>query len=278
MRFPDTFAGSTLLAMGDDLLPFTAHRIEIRPGVWTAAEGRERDPFQSLRLRVLTDAAGGTLKGERVLDVGCLEGGYSVALAELGSREVIGIDARPQHIARCELLKRELRLDNVHFYREDVKNISRERFGCFDVVFAAGILYHLDDPFQFVATLSEITREFALIDTHITWDDLATHGCSPELQTRRFRGRTFAGRTFSEYPDGSDAEFVKDLPWSAYSNATSFWLTERSLVELLWTMGFEHVSRTYTPFGAFCDEGCERECRVEIIARKTPHRRRRWPL
>jgi predicted RNA methylase len=42
---------------------------------------------------VLIDRARESLSGKRVLDLGCLEGGYSVAFAQFGAQEVIGIEA-----------------------------------------------------------------------------------------------------------------------------------------------------------------------------------------
>lgn len=121
------------------LLPFTAHRIKITEDLWTIPRGGD-DPFSALSTRVLVDRAGGSLAGKRILDLGCLEGGYTAAFAQMGAREAIGFEARKMSIERCLLVKRCLNLDNLNFYNEDVKNATRNWLGEFDIIFASGIL------------------------------------------------------------------------------------------------------------------------------------------
>ena len=70
-------------AIVSDLLPFTAHRVELAPGIWTIPGGGGEDPFESAATLALLEHTGGDLEGKRVLDVGCLEGGYTIAFARL---------------------------------------------------------------------------------------------------------------------------------------------------------------------------------------------------
>jgi 2-polyprenyl-3-methyl-5-hydroxy-6-metoxy-1,4-benzoquinol methylase len=85
----------------------------------------------------------GDLRGKRVLDVGCGDGGNTVLLAKLGARMVTGIDISPGCIA-------------VAKHRAEINGIGeRVKFVCapletaplstgvFDVIWADAILHHL---------------------------------------------------------------------------------------------------------------------------------------
>lgn len=248
------------------LLPFTAHRIEIAKGIWTITDGGE-DPRSALSTKALLKQACGSLSGKRILDLGCLEGGYTAAFANMGASEAVGIEARKLNFRRCLLVKKCLNLDNLTFYREDVKNCTRDRLGEFDIVFAAGILYHLDDPFAFLKNIYGLTLDFALVDTHVAHKDSWAHSCSEHLIQRTFGGNTYVGRVALEYTEKQSGE-VENFLWSSYSNSTSFWLTEESLVQMLRDVGFEQIVKIYTPRGYRCQEGCPYECRIILVAKK----------
>jgi SAM-dependent methyltransferase len=249
------------------LLPFTAHRVKIAENLWTIPEGGD-DPFYALTTKVLLERAGGSLRGKRILDLGCLEGGYSAAFAQMGAREVIGIEARAKNFERCLLVKDCLRLKNLFFYKEDVKNVKRDWFGDFDIVFASGILYHLDDPYSFLKNISEMSLDFTLIDTHIARRDSWAHSCSEELIEKTFGAKKYIGREAFEFPKGLPQEEVESFLWSSYSNPTSFWLIEESLVNMFSHVGFNYISKVYVPRGYRCQENCKEECRTVVIAKK----------
>lgn len=249
------------------LLPFTAHRIMIGDGLWTIADGGD-DPLTALSTRVLVDRAGGSLAGKRILDLGCLEGGYSVAFTRMGAKEVVGIEVRTANMKRCSLVKQCLGLENLHFHQEDVRNVKSEWLGKFDIVFAAGILYHLDDPYTFLKNVSEMTLDFALIDTHIANKTSFGHGCSPMLVEKIFASKIYIGREAREYPAGMKKADLEKHVWTSWGNPTSFWLTEESLVKMLGEVGFSYISKVYVPQGYRCGDNCKEECRVIIVSKK----------
>jgi 2-polyprenyl-3-methyl-5-hydroxy-6-metoxy-1,4-benzoquinol methylase len=86
---------------------FTAHRVKLAENQWKREGGT--DPLFALNFRVLIDRARESLSGKRILDLGCLEGGYSVAFAQFGAQEVIGIEARQTNLDCAEFLKRRLK-------------------------------------------------------------------------------------------------------------------------------------------------------------------------
>jgi SAM-dependent methyltransferase len=250
-----------------DLLPFTAHRVELSPGVWTIPDGGD-DPLLALSTQILVDRAGGTLRGKRVLDIGCLEGGYSAAFARLGAREAVGLEIRDSNLARCRFLKEHLRLENLTFRQGDAKKIARADLGAFDIVFAAGLLYHLDDPFDFLRRAHDVTDDLLLLDTHVAVPHAWGHACADRMSARVWGERSYVGREMYDYPPDLSPEELDKRHWSSHGNPNSFWLTEESLVDVLWDVGFPYVSKVYMKRPYRDPERCTWECRVIVVAKK----------
>jgi SAM-dependent methyltransferase len=194
--------------------------------------------------RMLTLLYGGRLDGVRVADLGCLEGGFSLALAQLGA-EVTGVEARAQNFAKCRLLQDHFGLPKLRYVQADVKDFQAWRSDEYDVVLALGILYHLEDPVGWLRELAASTRAVLYVDTHFAPnDDGALARLEPglrflgPLETRRDGGWEYQGRSFHEYdtPEQRDG-----MLWASYSNADSFWLTKKSLMLLLLRCGFDSV-------------------------------------
>jgi 2-polyprenyl-3-methyl-5-hydroxy-6-metoxy-1,4-benzoquinol methylase len=217
-----------------DLLPFTTHRITLAPGIETARVGV--DALHDVRTELVLDACGGSLEGKSVVDLGCLEGGFTLAFAQRGARLALGIEAREVSVRRCELARDLLGLDAAEFVRADIKDELARR-DVFDVVFAAGILYHLADPAAFLRTMRSACRGVALIDTHVADPDRSTHGCS-EVVTRSSGERTYRGRMFPEYAPDVAEDVKDDLLWAAWSDTDSFWPLEEDLEVMMLDAGF----------------------------------------
>jgi SAM-dependent methyltransferase len=229
-------------------------------------EGTGDDPAAALSTRVMVERCGGSLVGKRVLDVGCLEGGYTATFARLGAREAVGVEIRESNLERCRVLESRLCLPNLRYAQVDAKSLSPGEFGVFDVVFAQGILYHLDDPYNFLYRCSRMASEFVLLDTHVAAAHARSHGCSERLSARTWDGRVYAGREAFEYPEGLGSGELDALSWAAYGNPSSFWLLEESLLAMLSDLGFQHIVKIIVPRGYRCGENCTWECRVMLIA------------
>ena len=256
-------------ALGPDveqLLPFTAHRIDLGGGLSTIVGGGGEDPLYALSTSALALAMGG-FSGKRVLDLGSLEGGYTIAFAQLGASEAIGVEARTLNLQRANWARDKLGLDNVSFRRGDVTALASLALGTFDAVFASGILYHLADPFRFVEEVFAITGDVALFDTNVALREINNHDTGP-LVTRHHRGQPYEGRAYTEFAEPPDAAAMEAGLWAGWGNLESFWLTERSLVDLLRAVGFVYLHKVIVPAGYQCGPGCPPECRVLYVAKR----------
>jgi SAM-dependent methyltransferase len=229
-------------------MPFSTHRIQVGQQLWTSESGviAEHD----LRTRVLLEACGGHLEGKTIVDLGCLEGGFSVAFARLGALRVVGIEARQLAFQRCEIARKLLSLKNLEFVHGDVKT-EIPKLCRFDVVFASGILYHVSDPYSLLELIYRTCREVALLDTHVAGTDAPSHNCSSELITRSFQGRTYVGRIFPEYQLGLSAGQREALVWAAWSNHESFWPLEDELRRMLTDVGFQTIEKVHSEATAY---------------------------
>lgn len=221
------------------LLPFTTHRIPLGGGFETASVGV--DAMDDVRTDLVVDACGGSLDGLTVVDLGCLEGGFTLALAARGAAYAVGIEAREISVARSRLAAGLLGATNVEFVQADIKDELARR-DAFDVVFAAGILYHVADPAALLSTIRASCRRVALVDTHVAHPSQPTHGCS-DLVERTFGGSTYRGRMFPEYDAAATASEKSELLWAAWSDVDSFWPLEEDLVAMMEAAGFDSVQK-----------------------------------
>jgi tRNA (mo5U34)-methyltransferase len=103
------------------------------------------------------------LTGKRLLDVGCWDGFYSFE-AERRGAEVAAVDCwRPENFFRAH----QALSSKVDFQELSVYDLSMDRLGTFDIVLFLGVLYHLRHPLLGLEQICEVTRDVALISSHI---------------------------------------------------------------------------------------------------------------
>jgi len=95
------------------------------------------------------------------LDAGCGLGDFSSYLAGRGLK-VTAVDGRAENIAEAGT-----RHKDVEFHVVDVESSRMREFGHFDLVLCYGLLYHLENPFKALRSLSELTAKIMLIETMI---------------------------------------------------------------------------------------------------------------
>lgn len=135
------------------------HSIDLGNGVIT--EGVHpidelRDNFEHFNLP--DDMSGSTM-----LDIGCWDGYYSFEAERRGAR-VTSVDCwRPENFFKA----RAALGSEAEFHELSVYEVTKERLGAFDIVFFLGVLYHLRHPLLALEQVCEVTRDFAVIETHV---------------------------------------------------------------------------------------------------------------
>jgi 2-polyprenyl-3-methyl-5-hydroxy-6-metoxy-1,4-benzoquinol methylase len=217
---------------------WTAHNIHLGDGVYTLGPDREADKLRRV-VQIVSDLGPGPIERLRVLDLGCLEGGYAVELARRGA-EVVAIEAREANLEKARFAKEVLGLAKLELVQDDVRNVSEARYGRFDVILCLGILYHLDSPhvFSFVHRIAEVCRRLAVFDTYV--------GLS-RIQRFEHGGHEYWGRVIREHTERSTEEERIASKWASLDNTTSLWITRSSLYNLLNDVGFSSAYECHLP-------------------------------
>lgn len=216
------------------------HNLRLADGLYTVApEPTPSEPKLRRMTQIVADWTGGQIGNLRVLDLACLEGLYGLELALHGAR-VTGIEGREANLAKARFAKEALGIEAIEFVQDDVRNLSRDCYGSFDVVLCLGILYHLDAPdaFAFLERVAEVCTGLAIVDTHVSdIDDLHY----------RYKDLDLWGKRYQEHDPDTPAEERRKVLWSSLDNARSFWLTRASLFNLLQASGFTSIYECHVP-------------------------------
>lgn len=253
-----------------DVPHFTAHNIRLDDGTLTKPEAGatiDRHPWFLAAKRILDASCQGPRNKTRLLDLGCLEGGYSVEFARLGYRTV-GLDVREVNIAACRHVQSRIEVDALEFVQDDAWNVAR--YGEFDATFCCGLLYHLDKPREFLRLLSRVTRRVLILQTHFS------EGSDPPawIRPRRLR-RAIAriaplrhtattthrlsrlleheglpGRWFSEFRNERAYRDRANRRWASWNNRQSFWIQREYLIQAIRDSGFDSVLEQYDALGS----------------------------
>jgi SAM-dependent methyltransferase len=92
------------------------------------------------------------------IDVGCGLGHFANVLHGMGL-QVLGVDAREENVTEARR-----RYPNLRFEVADAEDPQLSRLGVFDVVFCFGLLYHLENPFRALRSLSVMTPKLVMVE------------------------------------------------------------------------------------------------------------------
>jgi SAM-dependent methyltransferase len=155
---------------------------------------------------------------KRILELGSCQGGGTFQLAKHpGVEEVIAIEGRDFNLAKARFVQELLGIRNVRFLQGDLETFNLRALDRFDAVYCVGLLYHLPNPWDILAQLSDLT-ELVYLNTHYC----------PKNQVEL---------TIGGYQGKKWKEFGYADPLSGLSS-WSFWPTLESLAHMFLDTGF----------------------------------------
>ena len=173
-----------------DAVPHWHHRIEVVPGVFSRGT---YDPTSMLDQMGLPQR----LDGMRVIDIGCNDGFFSFALEDRGA-EVTAVDHSPPTPGFA--LTHRLRGSSVTHLRDNIYDMTPDKYGRFDIVLFLGVIYHLRHPLLGIDIASLLCKGTLVVETHGLDDGfILPEGGATTLDDRRLQimqfypGRELAG-------------------------------------------------------------------------------------
>jgi len=109
-----------------------------------------------LRLNYIKEQCGGSLKGKRILDVGC-GGGILCESFALEGGEVVGIDLAEAglEVAKLHLLESGL---NVNYQKITAEEFAESNAETFDIVTCMEMLEHVPEPSSIIKSCSKLAK------------------------------------------------------------------------------------------------------------------------
>jgi hypothetical protein len=125
----------------------------------------------------------GGVQGQRVLEMGPLEGAHSWLLISQGAASVTAIEANRRAHLKCLVMKEILGTERVRALLGDCSGYEAPN-PRYDLAVASGILYHMTDPVTLLARLARAADRLYLFTSYY---DQQVVDARPQLAAR-FRG------------------------------------------------------------------------------------------
>jgi tRNA (mo5U34)-methyltransferase len=129
-------------------------------------------PHRSLGVITVLDQHGfpKDFGGKTVLDIGCNAGFYSFVAKLRGAKSVLGVDHQQEYVNQALFMRDILGID-VEFKQGDGHELD-EGSEPYDIVINTGVIYHLQNPVDFLTKVAKVTREMMYLETEALTDPM----------------------------------------------------------------------------------------------------------
>ena len=125
------------------------------------------DTRERMLVQVLEREFGSRMSQLRCVDLACHQGFFSHTFASRGCKEVVGVDARAEHLEDATLMRDVFGYKNLRFLKGDLQTLTPAEVGSFDVSLLFGILYHLENVVGVLRLAQAVTKNMCLIETQV---------------------------------------------------------------------------------------------------------------
>lgn len=178
----------------------------------------------------------GSFEGRQILELGPLEGGHSYMFQQAGAERVIAIEANTRAFLKCLCVKEIFDLDRVEFKLGDFMSYLEKADLSYDMVFASGVLYHMEDPLLLLDLMSRVSDRLFLWTHYYDAEPLL----SREDYANKFEPVQTAEHQGFRY-EYSTQSYQHALDWSGFCGGpktVSKWLTRESIEGALRHLGY----------------------------------------
>ena len=125
--------------------------------------------FEDTRVIWALNYLGGA-RGKMILELGPLEGGHTYMLSREGAAHITAIEANRTNFLKCLISREIMKIERVEFLFGNFVPWLKHTRQVFDIIWAAGVLYHMPDPAELIALIGQKTTAVHLW-THYVPDD-----------------------------------------------------------------------------------------------------------
>jgi hypothetical protein len=171
-------------------------------------------------------------EGMSVLELGPLEAAHTFQLEQLGAERILAIEANSEAYLKCLIMKEVFALKRSTFMLGDFSPYlaeTRERFG---LIFASGVLYHMEYPLQLIRDMARVGNR-CFVWTHY-YDD-AHPKCGHRTRVAAALDGFSAPYFTASYQDRAKPTF-----WGGNKPASA-WMTRGDIVGAFRHFGFDRV-------------------------------------
>ncbi|MDB3996340.1 class I SAM-dependent methyltransferase, partial [bacterium] len=133
------------------------HNISLENGIETSPDQQDshgKNLVKWARIKPVLDLL--NLQGQRVLDIGCNEGFFSMKIAEMASY-VMGGDIDKLRIKKAKFVQSIIKSKNLDFDVMDIYSSKFKKLDSFDLCICMGFLHRIPDPFTAVTAIAAKT-------------------------------------------------------------------------------------------------------------------------
>ena len=134
------------------------HDFEIIPGIRTKGSYSPENLWNRLQLPT-------NLEGMSLADIGASNGYFSFEAHKRGAR-VVAFDYRHKDNSGFGLAQYINGMNDIKHHQINVLDITKEKYGEFDIVLALGLFYHISDPYLALANCASLSRKQLLIESY----------------------------------------------------------------------------------------------------------------
>lgn len=194
--------------------------------------------FEDDRVNWARDRFGG-FDGWNILELGPLEAGHSYMFEKEGAKNVVAVEANTRAFLKCLCIKEILKLNSVEFKLGDFMRFLEVENERYDLVFASGVLYHMEKPIELLHKISKLSDRIFIWTQYYDYHVLSKR---PDFK-RKFQPLSEIEHEGHIYECATQS-YGEALGWAGFCGgpeSVSKWLTKDSLLKALHEFGFTEI-------------------------------------
>ena len=175
-------------------------------------------------------------RGRSVLELGPFEAYNTFQISRLGTKSITAIEGNNINYLKCLVAKEVLGID-ARFLHGDVGRFLRSTSERYDICWAAGVLYHQEEPLVLLDSIGRVC-ECVFLWTHFYDDRMAGSAQYPHFNADYDEFRSHRGYRCRHYYRSYKMEGGPPALFSGGSNDFAYWLSKDDILNYLQVLGF----------------------------------------